>query len=414
MRTSRLGRPVPIHRAPLKPVVLSVPQLLGLVPLFGAIDGASGFMALLHLPVAAWYGPTVAIKLLFLAWTRPSLVMPSGWTSLFVATTATMIVLTLLAGIVEPTPYFQAAGFLVEFLLTILILRHSDLPPYLLGATGTILASASIHAIMCVTHHMTVEWGRFDYFNGEHPNLGGEIAAAGSMAAVIALPRIPALAVIAVLFADSYLLQARAAMIAEVVSAAVPLMFNEARRLTPMRASILVLVGTSSALAMGVVGLSQNALGVGNLLMLTNDVHRGFATGFSGRTELWSIAIRLFQESPLLGHGFGYFDTIGYLGPHNIVLYGLAENGVASLGCFLAVAGAYTRLARRDLYAFAAAAAMLPLLIFNDRFINLNPYPFLLYVLLFAAYTNRRAAAPASGSKMAPTKTLTLTAPSPG
>jgi O-antigen ligase len=57
-----------------------------------------------------------------------------------------------------------------------------------------------------------------------------------------------------------------------------------------------------------------------------NDKYRGLTSGASGRTENYAKAWHAFQESPVLGNGFGEFESV-----HNGFLLVLAESGLFAL-----------------------------------------------------------------------------------
>jgi O-antigen ligase len=181
------------------------------------------------------------------------------------------------------------------------------------------------------------------------------------------------------------LMQTRSAMLAGIAAAIVTLIFDRDRRLSRGRAlALLLFVPVVALLVIGVGAGGKLSDAVSNIFLL-NDAHRGVESGGSGRSDLWQWSLEIFQQSPLVGHNLTYFESIGFIGSHNFVLYGLAQYGLMSLFLFGSIIYAYISLARRNTYRFAVLACAIPLLFFNDRFTNLNPYPFIFFILLTTA-----------------------------
>jgi len=115
--------------------------------------------------------------------------------------------------------------------------------------------------------------------------------------------------------------------------------------------------------------------------MLDNK-YRGLSSGFSGRDVLWKMSWQMFLDSPLVGHGLGYFSHIGFVGSHNIILYSLASGGLFGILPLFIIFIQMWNFVKRDLFNFFILLSILPLFLFNDRFININPYPFVFYLIL--------------------------------
>lgn len=68
-------------------------------------------------------------------------------------------------------------------------------------------------------------------------------------------------------------------------------------------------------------------------------LHKGLS--FTGRTEIWDEAVRMFLKQPWLGYGYAQYGKIyrlrkgKYYHGHNIFLEVAVEGGVLALGCFL-------------------------------------------------------------------------------
>lgn len=63
----------------------------------------------------------------------------------------------------------------------------------------------------------------------------------------------------------------------------------------------------------------------------------GDSESFSGRLDVWPVAIQTFLDSPLIGAGIGVFKEMNYggIGAHNFVLSLLAETGIVGLFVYL-------------------------------------------------------------------------------
>ena len=367
--------------------------------LTGVIDGAAplAYMAGADFGSAsggnlvAWYATTLLAKcvLLVISWRQRAHLTRLG--QLFLGATSLMVCATLVAGPISLAPYLAAGGFVALLALTLLLVRPESMRRYFAAAALLVTAVAAAHIALCLTHQISSAWGRYFYFGHNQPNLGGEIEAAAALAAVFALPRRYALPVIAVLFIDMTLLEARSAILVGIAAACVKLLFNPGRQFTARRGLTLLVLGAVAVIGLmeiGAAGLLSDTLT--NLLML-NDQYRGFNSGASGRSEIWALSWQLFQDSPFVGHSLGYFDSIGFIGSHNLLLFGLAQFGVTSLGFFACIVAGYLAAFSRDPYRACVLLAALPLFLFNDRLINLNPYPFLIYVMLFLPVPERVA-----------------------
>lgn len=58
---------------------------------------------------------------------------------------------------------------------------------------------------------------------------------------------------------------------------------------------------------------------------------------FSSRTNIWFYAWQLFTESPIIGHGIGYFESITGAYVHNIFLDILVSSGIFGITVFIGI-----------------------------------------------------------------------------
>ncbi len=368
----------------------------------GFLDGAVGFAYLLHIGVIKWHAAALMVKLAMLL-TRTRYIRGIPKMAQYMTGSVVLIIATsMIAGINGLGGIAAALGFTAEFVITLAIINAS-VPDqdskdnlyvqYAAGVAYAISLTAGIHYAMARTGRMPAMWGRYMYFNWTQPNVGGEMAGAGAIAAMIGLPRWRSILLTMILLADSTLLQARSGIIAEGMCIILRLCFDGDRKLYKSSAGVIGLAVVGFAIKGMLFGMDDPILShVSSALMMDNR-YRGMGSGFSGRSDLWDIALQLFYQSPIIGHGLGYYDAIGFIGPHNIVLFGLGEYGLTAAPFLICIPLAFYEKAKASLYVFAFLLATIPMFLFNDRFLDLNPYPFVVYILLAAT-------APSAGGRV--------------
>jgi O-Antigen ligase len=343
-----------------------------------------------------WYALMTVGKLVLLALNGRNNAPLSGPTKWLIGSVIVMSLATMLTGIDNFGPYVAIIGFVVNLWLTCTLIGRSPLSRYLVGPVLIIAGSSAVHAVLCATHRMPSWYGRFLYFGWNQFNLGGEIEAVGCLAAALFLPRLLAVPVLAVILADMNFMQARSAMLVGLGAMIVVLVFDNHQRLSQRRAIILMFLGPVFALLLVALGAGGKLTDTISSALLLNDPHRGVASGGSGRSDLWRWSLQIFADSPIVGHNLSYFGSIGFIGSHNMFLYGLAQYGLMTFLFFGTLVYSYAVLARQNFYRFAVLLATLPLLLFNDRFVNLNVYPFMFFVLLTAASRETNSVAPSA------------------
>jgi O-antigen ligase len=372
--------------------------LLTTLPL-GLLDGAVGFAYLRHIPIVKWHMAILAAKLILLL-IRMRYVRDVPRIGIYMLMSIGLIIATsLVSGINGFGPIEATLGFAAEFAITLLIInavspyqagKSDSYIQYAAGVAYAIGTTATIHYVMARTGHIPCVWGRYLYFNWTQPNEGGEMAAAGAIAAMLGLPRWRAIAITMVLMADTALLQSRSAVITEGLCIIVRLCFDGKRALYPASAVVVGVSVVLLAIKGMLFGMDDPILRHVSSALMMNDAYRGMGSGFSGRSGLWDIALELFNQSPIIGHGLGFYDSVGFIGPHNIVLYGLGEYGLTAVPFLWCIGYAFYDKAKTSIFVFMTMLAAVPLLLFNDRFMDLNPYPFVFYVLLAAISTDPR------------------------
>jgi hypothetical protein len=361
------------------PVVLAGLLDAGVVLLFVAgLNVGYGLSKKLEL----WYAFITIGKLVLLAtsWNqRAPLSGPAKW---LIGSTTVMVLATTVTGVGSIGPYIAVASFLVNLALTSMLIGRAPVSRYLVGPALLITATAVYHIVLCQTHRMPTWFGRYFYFGANQFNLGGELEIIACFAAAFSLPRLIALPVLAILLYDMNLMQARSAIVAGFFTFVVMMLFDGKHRLTRGRAIGLLMLAPVAALVLVGAGAGGKIADAASNVLLLHDSHRGIESGGSGRADLWEWSFQLFEESPIVGHDLSYFDSIGFIGSHNLFIYGLAQYGLMSLFFVGSLIYSYVMLLRRDIYRFAILFCALPLLLFNDRFTSMNPYPFMFFVLL--------------------------------
>ena len=340
--------------------------------LLGVIDSSVTFSYVLDVPSNTWHGADLGIKLLIFALYRSSARI--GSCSLrFIYAVCSLVVFSSIAGNSDVNGYFQIFGFAVHLLITLFFINSSNLLVYLKSSLIPILLTTCFYLFQLERGLITETWGRYLYFGDTHPNLGSEIIAVSVILAACTFSRnfliifcIPSLYAI-------QLMQGRSALLASLLAIALRIFAD--LKTTKNRLYFSFFVSFGGLLAFYLSNASSDI----NSLLKLDDEYRGIGTGFVGRDELWSIGWNNFLSSPLVGNGVG--DSVV---AHNFFLYGLAEFGLLSLILFGFIFYRYACLYFEDRRMFCVFLSFLVLWIFNDRFMNLNPYPFLFFVTLFA------------------------------
>jgi O-antigen ligase len=210
---------------------------------------------------------------------------------------------------------------------------------------------------------------------GEANRLAGQIGDANEFAAIL----VPALALAAFSVASTKRPAFRALLVGYVLLFGLALFLTESRGglvgLGVTFAAALLLAGRLRPRALALM-LTVGALGVGYYTLVAppqtlQRITHFTSEGGTGRTDLWSIALQVAGDHPLLGAGWGNFvvvepqyatrgielsqirlvvDTPKVA--HNMYLQVLAELGLVGLTVFLAVIGSALALAYRAIRTF--------------------------------------------------------------
>lgn len=352
--------------------------------LCGVIDSCAWVAFLFQIPIDVFYGTTIGIKLM-LVLVRGSLSFSHRLYLLFVVPAIVAAVASILKGISDLSSLLQILPFAVSLAVTLALINERSCQRYFQAFSFCVCAGIVIYLVLWLGGKIESEWGRWLFLGGAHPNLGGEFCYAAVLSAAISI-RLRSFyfaALVLLSLTAAHLMQARSAMLSTFIIALVALNLVLVRR-TTVALRILVLVVVVGLTAFFVQLFSSDGIsGIVSSLLLLNDQHRGLGTGFVGRDEHWDSAWETFFNHPAFGVGFGYFHVQDEASPHNYWLYMISELGLLSLISLYALGQAAFSLFRQNRLVALFSCSALILTMFNDRFINMNAYPFLLYVILF-------------------------------
>lgn len=349
------------------------------VLLIALLDSSVPFAFFLQtLPLDAWYALTIGLKFVICIYQRNKVYLgPISAISFYVI--SCIIVMSSIIGGSGLSDYIRIFAFIFSLFMTLSLIRRQNLSIYISTSTYVIGASTLLYIFMVYTGHFEGTWGRYNYFGDSHPNLGSEIIAMSVIYASCVLQPVQLIAFALPSIYAINLMEGRAGLIV-CISAVVAGIFTQIE--SPRnRIALASLVG--GLILISVTFYHDATFSYLNSILLLNDEHRGVDTGYVGRDELWGGAWDAFLQSPIIGNGAGFEDRLE-VNPHNFFLFGLALFGFFSLFVFGAMIYLYYELYRYNIRLFCVLIITSIMFIFNDRFFNLNPYPFLLYVALFA------------------------------
>lgn len=347
----------------------------------GTADISVGVSYLLGIGVIEWYLGTLLIKVFSAVVLRA----PGAGTLAKRPIALTGLLLPLFLSCVfnnaPAASYAVAAGFSLHLLATLCLTSATECRVYFRSAAIAGGVLASIYLLCAIAGQIEQSFGRYLYFRGSHPNLGSEIFAATTVMALISTRRTLFYFIAATCLIATYLMQGRAGML--VILSCVALHFI--MRTEWRRRIIAVLTITIASLTVVGLFLAYSKSGLSGWIgsvFLVDDPYRGASSGFVGREDRWDAALQKFFASPIVGQGFNFYGISKQDGAHNFYLYALAELGLMSTLLFFSLSYLCVKTYRLDSHALLSLSPVLALTVFNDRFINLNPYPFLPIVSL--------------------------------
>ena len=279
-------------------------------------------------------------------------------------------------------------SFTISLMITISLTNSKNIQRYCNFSCIIPTCVAFAHVFLAFSGRVASSYyGRYEYVNGAHPNLGGEIAAAGAFACAIAIRGKISIPILAILFTSAYICESRAALISIIICTLICLYSNIITSKAKFSLSIGIIV--SIIVSILLVLYTKNIINfISHDLLMSDDAYRGGGTGFVGRDERWALGMKLFRESPFVGNGLS-ITTDSEFTVHNALLYSLAKHGLLSIIFWLPFIIALHKIFKENIIIFASILSMIPLFVFNDRFINLNNYPFIVYVVIFTFFVGR-------------------------
>jgi O-antigen ligase len=346
------------------------------VSIFALLDSASFLLYVLNLDYTVFYAGTLGVKFVLLIFYKRSTATDILYAQgVLYAIIVGGIANSLIQSEWNPND-MQGFGFVAHMVCTCWVVDYSNFRRYFSGCANVLLLCGLLFLAMYFTGRLQLDVnGRYTFF-GAHPNLGGEIFAAGVFASLIGQDFRRNAVQTVVLASAVMILQSRAALLTIFVMCIMKYL-----DIFDFRRGVLYIIAVVSATC---VAIAIAAFFVDfNSIFLINDQYRGADTGFAGRTELWQFGWDAFLSAPVFGNGYGFYydnDIVG--GAHNffiylLVLFGLF--GVMLLGMYVFLG--YVLYKNHPRVARVVIGFAL-LCIFNDRLFDLNPYPFFLHVIL--------------------------------
>mgnify|MGYP003643723043 CR=1 FL=1 len=247
---------------------------------------------------------------------------------------------------------------------------------------------AIIHIIFIKAGLISGLWGRFSFFGGSHPNLGGEIFAISAFAGAISMKKSSFLLLCIPMLISTYFMETRTGMIVIGLTALMKIIFEVDGELTKSNLLRRILL----CMPIVIVILLEGSLirGAAEEILLASDPDRGLATGFvSGRNYQWMQAWESFTLHPWFGSGMGLYED-SMRGAHNPFLYSISMYGVVGLIFWIWLGWYAYSLVKSNFKIFIFLLPSTLMLVLNDRFMNSNSFPllFYFYVIQFGRFTS--------------------------
>jgi len=347
----------------------------------GVLDGCLFVTYLLKFDQAYFYVASIAIKLILIEVTRQRNSNAAVWSA--VPFTVLLLTSETISGLLNELEWLAYIKVIV-FSLNILATLNFVSEKYWRGLFLANVANGAIYLVMFQTGRIENVFGRYSYYNLVHPNLGSELLFGAAFAGL--LGRRPKLLVLGLpfIFLPVFLMQGRAAELGIAAIASICGAYIFRRLGLEAQAAILVLLAVAVSVFLLYVDLGTLV----SKLLLLDDKYRGEGTDASGRSAYWGTAIQVWLDYPFFGAGSSYPSRLGVLQAHNFFLYGLADYGLLGavlLSVFLFQLGSVALAGYWQL-----VLPLIPMLIFNDRFINLNTYPTVMFLFVFAYFARSR------------------------
>ncbi|MBR0987616.1 O-antigen ligase family protein [Bradyrhizobium liaoningense] len=354
----------------------------------GMLDGCLFLSYLLGFEQAYFYAVSIGIKLLAVGYLRSK---PTGFVSssvpflllLLAAETASSVLNEL-----EPLAFLRVIVFALNILATMNFICRAYWNGLFLANVG----NASIYLVMLQVGSIENAFGRYFYYNLAHPNLGSELFFGASFAGLLSQRYKQVLFLMPLIFVPVFMMQGRAAELG-IAAVAILCGIQVFWRLSPSSQAVLFVV---AAISVAVLLLWLDVGSLLNKLLLLDDKYRGQGTDASGRSGYWAAAIQVWIDHPIFGAGSSYPSRLGVPQAHNFFLYALADYGLIGIALIVVLVVQLGSVIAAGYWPFVLP--LVPMLIFNDRFINLNTYPTVMFLFVFAYFATTRRSTRIVGS----------------
>lgn len=375
-----------------RPTINNVGKMHGSAPFAVGVLDSSSFVAIIFgFGEAPFYLSIIITKIII------ALILKSEphYAYRFLKFAVTLSILNFLSSIINGSEFIgllQNISVCISILLTLALTGHR-LKKYASGVANSAFAMCIMYMISVNLDIISYTGDRYHFFAGSHPNLGGELITAGVAMAVISLRSMQFFALASTALYCTFLMQSRTSTLAVLVAIFCFVTLKSSEKLgwrkTLWGLLIFPAFAASSFAAATAINptMTQDAVTfVYDAVFLVDDQYRGGESGFSGRDQHWSDAIGVLNDHVLFGAGPNFMARLGVLQPHNWILYALSQFGLPGLILvFFFISAAYEAADRDPLRLAVFIPLFIPWLL-NDRFLNFNAYPFVLYICVFAPF----------------------------
>lgn len=357
----------------------------------GVLDSSSYLAIILGISEAQFYFSILFIKTVLFLYLN----LKFKESYRFILFTITLTIATLISSninnsdIISP---FQNIAVCFSIFLTLTMVGNG-IRKYAKGVATSGFAMCATYIISVNLDIISYTGDRYHFFSGSHPNLGGELITAGVAMAVISLRPIQFLVLTPSALYCTFLMQSRTSTLAVLVAFFCFMTLKSIstfgwRKTSWGLLSLPVMAMAAFAAAATISpAITQEATNfVYDSVFLVDDQYRGGDSGFSGRDQHWGDAIGVIKDHLFFGAGPNFMERLGVLQPHNWILYALSQFGLSGLILvFIFIFAAY-QAAKRDPIRLAVFIPLFIPWLLNDRSLNFNAYPFVLYICVFAPF----------------------------
>lgn len=355
----------------------------------GLLDSAGFLQYLLNIEQTYFYITIIFLKI--------AILLISKWnlqaTFVSIPLMGTIIIGLLASSASNPVDLIDVVKVLVAAFSIVLTLAIIDgnFRTYSLGLAINGFAISILYIFQSRTGSIFELNDRLYFFNGSHPNLGGEIL---SVILILSTASLRPLAFSALFFVSTYccwLMQSRTSILAMLLSATLYAVFWTYERYGKAKGTLALVVISTFSIAYLTIGVNTGSEGpakvfdfIYNSVFLVDDLYRGTESGFSGRDLHWYQTLQIIDDNFFAGAGIEYPRRLDILQPHNWFLYPVALFGIFGYFVIISMLTALYKVVYSNLGELVRIVPIIILLMLNDRFMNLNINPLGIYVYLLA------------------------------